>query len=361
MRVAWHSVVAFLMLALLSAATATFALADVAGDCNQRADAERQIRGCTALIEQGGLAGPQLARAYHNRGTAYRAKEEHDRAIDDYNRVRAIDPKWPGIEQDLRRVFDERMIVHLTILIERGFNREEISSAYNNRGVAYLEVKGRLDLAMADWTKSIEYNPRNKIPYNNRAWGYLRLGKPAQALEDANLAIELDPNYVHALEARASAQQALAGRGGVVVEPQRPAAPDALRSEPSRPPVATAPEAGAPATPRASGGAYLGCFRDQGNPWGREGHDLDSARWDDGGMTTARCISFCRGQNFTYAGTQYGTACFCGNAYGRSGRADNCDVRCAGNAEETCGGAWANSIWRVRANSSGGSRGSNAR
>jgi hypothetical protein len=95
-------------------------------------------------------------------------------------------------------------------------------------------------------------------------------------------------------------------------------------------------------------GIYLGCFRDQGNPWGKEGRDLDGARWDDTAMTVGKCINFCSGQGFRFAGLQAGYACFCGNAYGRSGPAEPCNVPCVGNPEETCGGHWANGVWRVR-------------
>jgi hypothetical protein len=95
-------------------------------------------------------------------------------------------------------------------------------------------------------------------------------------------------------------------------------------------------------------GIYLGCFRDR-NVWAtKEGRDLDGARWDDNAMTIGKCIQFCSGQGFSFAGLQAGYACFCGNAYGRVGTADNCNVPCTGRAEETCGGAWANSVWRVR-------------
>lgn len=101
------------------------------------------------------------------------------------------------------------------------------------------------------------------------------------------------------------------------------------------------------ARPRQATSAFLGCFRDQGNPWGKEGRDLDGARWDDSAMTPDRCVAFCHSQGFAYAATQYSVACFCGNSHGRSGRADNCNMPCGGDAQQICGGAWANSVWRV--------------
>jgi len=94
---------------------------------------------------------------------------------------------------------------------------------------------------------------------------------------------------------------------------------------------------------------YLGCFKDQGN-WfvlSTEGRDLNGLAADDPGMTSERCVSICSSQGFIYAGTQYRTQCFCGNKYGRSGQADNCNMACGGNPSQKCGGVWANSVYRV--------------
>lgn len=97
-------------------------------------------------------------------------------------------------------------------------------------------------------------------------------------------------------------------------------------------------------------GSYssLGCFRDQGDPTGTSGRDLYGFVANEPGMTTERCVSLCRGKGFQYAGTQYSTWCFCGNSYGRSGPADNCNMKCSGNKSQTCGGSWANSVYSVR-------------
>ena len=96
------------------------------------------------------------------------------------------------------------------------------------------------------------------------------------------------------------------------------------------------------AAPSAAGTArYLGCYRDQGNR-DLAGHTLQDAR-----MTTQMCVGECAARGFAYAGTQYGSYCFCGQRYGASGQAPNCDMACAGHAEQKCGGVWANSIYEV--------------
>jgi hypothetical protein len=106
------------------------------------------------------------------------------------------------------------------------------------------------------------------------------------------------------------------------------------------PPTATVPPTGQV--------KYLGCFRDQGDPNGTTGRDLDGAVWNDGRMTLEACVAFCQQRGFPYAGTQYASWCFCGNSYGRSGAATNCDMRCGGNQSQVCGGGYANSVFQVR-------------
>jgi hypothetical protein len=97
----------------------------------------------------------------------------------------------------------------------------------------------------------------------------------------------------------------------------------------------------------SAGFRYLGCFKDQGDPTGTKGRDLSGFVVNEPRMTTDKCTSLCREKGFLYAGTQYSSWCFCGNEYGKSGKAGNCDMKCSGNSNQTCGGAWANSIYSV--------------
>jgi WSC domain len=108
-----------------------------------------------------------------------------------------------------------------------------------------------------------------------------------------------------------------------------------------------------PATP-----GYVGCYAE--NPkcdvFGLGGRVLGGAMLPppkappegDRTMTTAKCINFCRNGGWTYAGTQFGSFCFCGNSYDRFGVSNNCNKRCSGAPKETCGGAWANSVYKVK-------------
>jgi len=70
-----------LVVALVLALCATGAWADRYSDCNQSADPDRQIRGCTSVIEWGEKeTRKNRAIAYNNRGLAYGRKGAFDRA-----------------------------------------------------------------------------------------------------------------------------------------------------------------------------------------------------------------------------------------------------------------------------------------
>ncbi|KAJ0165994.1 WSC domain-containing protein [Colletotrichum tanaceti] len=58
-------------------------------------------------------------------------------------------------------------------------------------------------------------------------------------------------------------------------------------------------------------------------------------------FSAAQCVSKCAGLNYLYAGLEYGSECYCGNTIdnGNGPAASGCDMSCAGNRADTCGGA----------------------
>ncbi|HEY3027299.1 MAG TPA: WSC domain-containing protein [Pyrinomonadaceae bacterium] len=94
-------------------------------------------------------------------------------------------------------------------------------------------------------------------------------------------------------------------------------------------------------------GQYLGCWKDTDY---RDVGDTSQGGyyWQDANMTTERCIASCSGKGYAYAATQSSSYCFCGNTYGKYGRADNCNMKCGGDSGQTCGGTYANSVYRAK-------------
>jgi len=85
---------------------------------------------------------------------------------------------------------------------------------------------------------------------------------------------------------------------------------------------------------------YNGCYTDDAN------RALDIFMGSRPDMTPQVCQSLCRGHH--YAGVQYYSECYCGDAVGYDLRPDSeCNTPCAGDASQNCGGGWRNSIYYV--------------
>jgi Tfp pilus assembly protein PilF len=111
---------------------------------------------------------PKFSPAYMNRGNAWLAKKEHDTAIADYNEAVRLEPK------------------HATALA--------------NRGRAW-RAKKKYDIALADYNEAIRLNPKQVGAYNNRAWLWATCPDPKyrdgkRAVESATRACELSERKI---------------------------------------------------------------------------------------------------------------------------------------------------------------------
>ncbi|OLN89009.1 WSC domain-containing protein-like protein 5 [Colletotrichum chlorophyti] len=62
---------------------------------------------------------------------------------------------------------------------------------------------------------------------------------------------------------------------------------------------------------------------------------------DFSSFSAAQCVSKCFGSGYRYAGLEFGCECFCGNTLdnNNSPASSGCDMACAGNRADTCGGS----------------------
>ncbi|KAG2185732.1 hypothetical protein INT43_002167 [Umbelopsis isabellina] len=91
----------------------------------------------------------------------------------------------------------------------------------------------------------------------------------------------------------------------------------------------------ASSSPTSSGGwTYLGCYVDALTP-----RTLPyGAPTISTGMTVEGCESECASAGYTYAGTEYGNECWCGNTMPpTSAPSSDCNMACKGNSAEMCG------------------------
>ena len=119
---------------------------------------ETRIEACSAFIE-GRRGGPSsLATAYNNRGIAYAAKADYDRAVADFESAIAIDPAFV--------------------------------KPLNNRGATRLK-KGEYDAAIEDFDRAIGLQPAYAGAFANRAEAWLKKGDYARAESDYAAATRL--------------------------------------------------------------------------------------------------------------------------------------------------------------------------
>ena len=116
------------------------------------------------------ISALQAAPAVMNRGSAYSASGDLDRALRDYNEAIRLDPRNAG--------------------------------AYVNRALA-LARKGSVEAAMVDYAKAIALNPRQWQAYFNRAAEFKDRGQLREAVDDLNKVMELNPEFTGAYMNRA--------------------------------------------------------------------------------------------------------------------------------------------------------------
>ena len=81
---------------------------------------------------------------------------------------------------------------------------QEFANKYYKRGIASSE-KGKIGLAIADYTQAITFNPNFAKAYYQRGLSYSRKGEIELAIEDYTQAIALKPDYADAYYRRSKA------------------------------------------------------------------------------------------------------------------------------------------------------------
>jgi tetratricopeptide (TPR) repeat protein len=177
----------------------------VAGPCAYRKAAEEEIA--------------KHVRVYYERGRAYAAKSDYDRAVEQYNEALKLDPKYAvaynnrgnayfGKKDYARAIADYDEAIKLDA---------RFAAAYSNRGNAY-SGKNDNDRAIADYSEALKLDPKNAAAYNSRGNAYFGKKDYVRAISDYDGAIELDPKYVVAYNNRGNTYEALGRRADALAD-----------------------------------------------------------------------------------------------------------------------------------------------
>lgn len=119
------------------------------------------IAACTRAIGSGQLSQENLATSYYNRGYEYRAKEEYDAAIADFNQALKLSPN--------------------------------MTQAYNNRAVALYD-KGEYDESIADYNAALRLDPKHLNAFYGLGNAYKSKGEYDKAIDNYAQALTINPN-----------------------------------------------------------------------------------------------------------------------------------------------------------------------
>ncbi len=128
-------------------------------------------------------ADPKNPENYYNLGLIFQKSGAHKEAVESFSMYIAI----PGLKPAF------------------------VADGHNNRGISHRAMR-KPDLAVADYSKAIEFDPKNPRFYTNRANALLDLRKADEALADYQRSMDADPKF----------GLAYAGRGNYYVAANRP-------------------------------------------------------------------------------------------------------------------------------------------
>lgn len=184
---------ATLMLLMLAAAPSA---ADDYNDCDNATDPDIGIRGCTRVIQSGGISlgrenFPQSLRS-GDRGTIVEAVQTF-LAARGYD-LGTVDGVYGGVTHRALHAYrdSEGSATSVRDILDRSYKEYFLVGAHNNRGSLYND-KGEYDRAIADFDRALALDPNYYLAYGNRGVANQKKGDFHGAIADFNKTIELNP------------------------------------------------------------------------------------------------------------------------------------------------------------------------
>jgi len=151
---------------------------------------------------------PKNARAYTNRGAAYKKLGRIDQAIADDSAAIELDPLTPeyfdnrGLNYAANGDYDRAIADY-----NEAIRIKPQASFLTNRGDAYNHKGGDYDRAIADYDRAIALDPGFALAYNNRGAAYGKKGDVDRAIADYQQALRVNPQFDQAAQNLADARE----------------------------------------------------------------------------------------------------------------------------------------------------------
>jgi tetratricopeptide (TPR) repeat protein len=139
---------------------------------------------------------PRIPQAFNNRGHAYSAAHDSEKALADFKQAIYLQPNFEKSYASISNIYREagRYDSALYYADKALQLKPDMPQALVNRGIAHA-VGNNTQAAMTDFNKAIQLQPEMFEAYNNRGNLYCMLGKPDSGLVDYNRSIELNPDF----------------------------------------------------------------------------------------------------------------------------------------------------------------------
>ena len=202
---------------IVASALATLALPALAAteqahiDCDAD-DPDRNITGCTRIIDDVSEGAHMRSIALVGRALAYDAKGDRDHAGADLDQAIKLDPSnalahndrgvlWREKGDPDRAIADFTRAIEVEALPHSDLPGSGHVNVYGNRALAYA-AKGDLGRALADFDAAIKLDPADAGLHENRARILIKRNESDRALPDLDAVIRLDPARAFDFKAR---------------------------------------------------------------------------------------------------------------------------------------------------------------